>query len=167
MSDRVRRIQAELRDAGYPVVVDGVWGYKTARAHADWQARAAAEDASTIADPPAAKPAWASRTLIGAAVVILSQIARIIWPEVDVDVTATVDAVTSLLGILGGALAWWGRIKADRPVHWGRAGAVAAPVELRDLPPNTRGPAASPGAADPAGAGDEFWGHGNGSFFDG
>lgn len=82
------------------------------------------------AEPPSrsallGKPWWQSRTLIGAGVVVAAQAARLIAPEVEIDVGATTDAALSLLSLLGGVLAWWGRVRAEAPVRF-RAGRMPA-----------------------------------------
>lgn len=167
-------MQRLLRNVGFRVAVDGRWGPQTQRAWEEYQRlrplipTEAAPDA--VPDP---KLPWHSRTLIGAAVVAVSQIVRIIWPEVDIDVSATVDAVTTLLSLVGAALAWWGRVKAARPIRWRRAseavaggpGADLDAERLRQLPANRYRPAASSGSGDPASGGDEFWSSHSGPFF--
>ena len=63
---------------------------------------------------PDAKPWWTSRGEVGALVVILAQVALLFdW---EVDTAATTEAVLSLVSLLGGLLAWWGRLKATRPI---------------------------------------------------
>jgi len=152
--------------ACWSIAVDGRWGPQTQRAWEEYQRLLPVIPA--VPDP---KLPWHSRTLIGAAVVAVSQIVRIIWPEVDIDVSATVDAVTTLLSFVGAALVWWGRVKAARPIRWRRAAVAGGPGadldagRLRQLPANHYRPAADSGSGDPASGGDEFWSSQGGPFF--
>lgn len=84
------------------------------------------------------KPWWQSRTLIGAGVVLLASVARLVAPEIAIDVNATTDAALSALTLLGGALAWWGRVRATRPIRRRRPAADADTDagRLRELPPD-------------------------------
>ena len=60
------------------------------------------------------KPWWTSRTIIGAVIVIFSQVALLFgW---DVDTHAATEAALEFATLVGGVLAWWGRIKATRPI---------------------------------------------------
>lgn len=61
------------------------------------------------------KPWWQSRTLIGVLVALLAQLGRLAgW---DVDSAALAQAVIEGLTLAGLALAWWGRVKATRPIE--------------------------------------------------
>lgn len=82
------------------------------------------------------KPWWQSRTLIGAGVVLLASVARLVAPEIAIDVNATTDAALSALTLLGGALAWWGRVRATRPIRRRRPAADTDAGRLRELPPD-------------------------------
>lgn len=75
-----------------------------------------------------ARPWWQSRTLIGASVVVAAQAVRLLAPEAQIDVGATTDAVLSLLSLLGGGLAWWGRVRAQAPIRFRRAPGALPPA---------------------------------------
>ena len=76
------------------------------------------------------KPWWQSRAIIGALVVIVAQIARASGLEIDSQ--AMTDAIVSGITIIGAALAWWGRVRASRPISRRRiAPGVAVPARLR------------------------------------
>lgn len=112
------------------------------------------------------KPWWQSRTLVGALMVMVAQVAKLAGLEVDS--AAVTDAVLSGITLLGAALAWWGRVKASRPISRRalapglRVGAAAddglrAPARSdrpEELPPDALG--------DPAG----YWRAGRGPFHD-
>ncbi len=65
-------------------------------------------------DGSVAKPWWLSRAIVGAIIVFLAQIARLAGLEIDS--AALTDVVLDAVTILGAALAWWGRVKATRPI---------------------------------------------------
>jgi len=63
------------------------------------------------------KPWWQSRTVIGAAVTIISGVASAIGYGIPADVQGqVVDLLATGGALAGGVLALWGRIKADRAV---------------------------------------------------
>lgn len=60
------------------------------------------------------KPWWESRTIWGAVIVLVAQVALMFG--VAVDVSAMTESVLALATLIGAILAWWGRLQADRPV---------------------------------------------------
>lgn len=60
------------------------------------------------------KPWWHSRGMWGALMVLAAQGARMVGLEIDS--AALTDAILSGLTLLGAVLAWWGRVKASRPI---------------------------------------------------
>lgn len=60
------------------------------------------------------KPWWQSRTIWGALIVLIAQLARLV--EIDVDVESLTDAALSVATLIGALLAWWGRLQAAQPV---------------------------------------------------
>lgn len=64
------------------------------------------------ADP---KPWWASNTIIGGVAVVASQVAAMVGYQLDAP--SVMDIGTSLIGLFGGAMAIWGRIKAVQPIR--------------------------------------------------
>lgn len=98
------------------------------------------------------KPWWQSRALIGAAIVVLAQAARLL--DIEVDTQATTDAVTSAITLIGAAMAWWGRVRATQPVRFRRPRAAGVAGGAADTDSNQRlhaAPHALPdhAAADP------------------
>lgn len=72
----------------------------------DYDARLAELD-----DP---KPWWESRAILGALVTVLASAAGVAGYTVDIG--ATTEIVLSFLTLVGGALSWWGRVQAERPI---------------------------------------------------
>jgi hypothetical protein len=67
-----------------------------------------------MTDQTNAKPWWRSRTIIGALVVLAAQGARLAgW---DVDTSLTTDLAIEAATIIGGLLAWFGRVRAEAPI---------------------------------------------------
>jgi len=66
-----------------------------------------------LTDAP--KPWWTSTTVLGGVAVVASQIAAL--AGYTLDAPAIVDIGTSLIGMFGGAMAIWGRIKAVAPIR--------------------------------------------------
>jgi hypothetical protein len=58
---------------------------------------------------------WESRTIVGSAIVIVSTLAGLAGWSVDSGVTT--DIVLQVAAIIGGALAIYGRVKAERPIR--------------------------------------------------
>ena len=61
-----------------------------------------------------AKPIWQSRTIIGAAVTIFALVAG--FKNFKVDVANLTDILVQVAGLIGAALAIYGRIKATKPI---------------------------------------------------
>ncbi len=80
------------------------------------------------------KPWWQSRGMWGAFMVLVAQVARGFGLEIDS--AALTDAVLSGITLLGLGLAWWGRVKATRP------------ISLRDVAPGLHLGAADAPAPD-------------------
>jgi len=106
------------------------------------------------------KPWWQSRAIIGAVVVVVAQGVRLAGWEVDSQ--ATTDAITSGLTVIGAALAWWGRVKATKPISRrrvapgiGRDDPIVRPSKGQDRPSQVlakSGRPASGRSTDPRGA---------------
>lgn len=60
------------------------------------------------------KPWWQSRTIIGAMITVASSGAALAGYVVDVH--AVTELALGLSSIIGGALSWWGRVQATRPI---------------------------------------------------
>ena len=67
-------------------------------------------------EPDGAKPIWQSRTIIGAFVTILALVAG--FKNFKIDVANLTDILVQVAGLVGGALAIYGRIKATQPVKF-------------------------------------------------
>lgn len=62
----------------------------------------------------ASKPWWQSRTIWGAVIVLVAQVALMFG--VAIDVPAMTESALSLATLVGAVLAWWGRLQAQQPV---------------------------------------------------
>ena len=71
----------------------------------------------TLLDPLLpAKPWYQSRTIVGALIAILDGVCRLFGLEID-KATLT-DLILAAAPIIGGALAWYGRAKVERPIRF-------------------------------------------------
>lgn len=88
-----------------------------------------------------AKPIWQSRTIIGAAVTVFALVAG--FKNFKVDVGNLTEILVQVAGLVGTALAIYGRIKATRPVKFlgstqpGGAFNPSAPVKKAEAIPNS------------------------------
>jgi hypothetical protein len=62
----------------------------------------------------APKPWWQSRGIIGSLVTVAASLAALAGYALDVE--GTTELALGLATLIGGALAWWGRVKAVRPI---------------------------------------------------
>lgn len=76
-------------------------------------------DFPRLIEPSPAKPWWQSRTILGALVVMLAQVARLAGLEIDS--AALTDVLLGLAELAGAALTLYGRLRATQPVRWRRA----------------------------------------------
>jgi hypothetical protein len=60
------------------------------------------------------KPWWQSRAIIGSLITAAASLAALAGYALDVP--ATTELVLGLAGLVGSALAWWGRVRASRPI---------------------------------------------------
>jgi hypothetical protein len=60
------------------------------------------------------KPWWQSRTIIGSLITVVASVLAL--AGYTLDVAAASELVFGLAGLIGGALAWYGRVKATRPI---------------------------------------------------
>lgn len=77
----------------------------------------------------ARKPWWESRTIWGAVIVLVAQVA--LQFGVAIDVSAMTETALSLATLIGAGMAWWGRMTAERPVSRTR---ILPGVELAASP---------------------------------
>lgn len=69
-------------------------------------------------DPLDAKPWWQSRAIIGSLITVASSGAALAGYAVDV--SAVTELALGLGSIIGGALSWYGRVQATRPISMTR-----------------------------------------------
>ena len=145
----IRYLQKQLNAAGYgPLVVDGIYGSKTAAAYARFEAR---QDLPAIemhgervaVEPPLAVPAkpwWQSRTVIGLAASGLALLASRWGYQVDdAHLTSLLMEIVQFAGLV---LAFFGTVTRQGPID----PTLVARVGTRDV----RLPVRSHGAAGPA-----------------
>jgi hypothetical protein len=73
------------------------------------------------------KPWWTSRGVIGSVVTVASSLAALAgW---SIDQGSTTELALGLVSLAGGAMAWWGRARAVRPIS---KRAVLPGLTLRD-----------------------------------
>ncbi len=77
-------LQRQLNADGSRLVVDGVYGQRTAEAYQDWLNQHTPENVATPA-PPAAKPWYLSRAVIGILIAGVALIANYWGVEIDVE----------------------------------------------------------------------------------
>lgn len=62
-------------------------------------------------------PWWQSKTILGAAVAILASVGGLLGLNLDASLQSQlVDLVTAVGGVIGGALAWYGRVVATKKI---------------------------------------------------
>jgi hypothetical protein len=76
------------------------------------QTRIGATDAADAA--ALTQPWWTSRTIWGAIVVIIAQVAMLFG--VSIDANGMTEAALALATLIGAIVAWWGRVNAGRPI---------------------------------------------------
>lgn len=75
----------------------------------------AVRDMTDLLDlPDEPKPWWQSRGIIGSLVTISASLAALAGYALDVE--GTTELAMGLATLIGGALAWWGRVKAMQPI---------------------------------------------------
>ena len=106
-------LQRDLAARGYPLKADGIYGPKTAEAYQDWLNQHTPRDVITPA-PPAAKPWWTSRAILGLLATVLAMLAGHFGLEID---DATITPILLQVVELGGlVIAAWGTIARQAPI---------------------------------------------------
>lgn len=77
----------------------------------DWQP---IDDALAPDPAETPKPWWQSRAVLGALVTVAASAAAIAGYTVNVETTTEI--LLSFATLVGGALSWWGRVQAERPI---------------------------------------------------
>ena len=114
--DDIRAMQERLASLGFePGRADGVWVPRTAKAYDAYLATRSVEISVPMMAPPPAKPWWKSRRIIGAVVAVVAGLASA-FAGVSVDATETTELVMQTVSLVGAVLAWYGSIKAARPI---------------------------------------------------
>ena len=109
--DEIITLQSKLNDHGYNLAVDGVYGPKTEQAYAAYLDR---DPAVPTVVPPAVKPWWQSRAVLGLLATILVGLAR--RYGIEMDQGGLTDAMLNILESAGVVLAFWGTIKRTAPL---------------------------------------------------
>ena len=106
-------LQRDLAARGYPLKADGIYGPKTAGAYQDWLNHHTPQDVVTPA-PPAAKPWWTSRAILGLLATVLAMLAGHFGLEID---GATITPILLQVVELGGlVVAAWGTVTRKAPI---------------------------------------------------
>ena len=106
-------LQRDLKERGYGLVVDGVYGPRTAKAYQDWLDQHTPQDVNTPA-PAAAKPWWTSRAILGLLATVLAMLAGRFGLEID---DATLTPILLQIVELGGlVVAAWGTVTRKAPI---------------------------------------------------
>jgi hypothetical protein len=112
------RVQRMLTDQGFdPGPVDGIWGPKSAAAYEHYWSGRHVEISVPVVTPSAAKPWWQSRRIIGAVVAVAAIGAG--FAGLEVDARETTELVMQAIALIGAVVAWWGGLKAERPIDPG------------------------------------------------
>ena len=110
---RIQSLQARLNELGYgPLAVDGVYGQRTQAAYRRYLDEV--DPTTPTVTPEAAKPWWASRTILGLLATILAMIAgRFGWEVNDDDLLGV---LTKMVEVGGLVLAFWGTVARRAPI---------------------------------------------------
>lgn len=95
-------LQTSLRDQGFPVVVDGIYGPQTEAAYAKYLDKDT--NVPTVV-PPAVKPWWTSKTAIFALGTVLVSLAGL-W-GIHLDAQTLTETLTALATLVSGLLTLW------------------------------------------------------------
>ena len=95
-------LQASLREQGYPVVVDGIYGPQTRDAYAKYLDKDT--NVPTVV-PPAVKPWWTSKTAIFALTTVVLSITGLMGVPLDKEVLT--ETLMALATLVSGLLTLW------------------------------------------------------------
>ena len=139
--DEIITLQSKLNDHGYNLAVDGVYGPKTEQAYAAYLDR---DPQVPTLVPPAVKPWWQSRAVLGLLATILVGLAR--RYGIEVDRGGLTDVLLQVAEVAGVALAFYGTVKRSAPIDPSlvapglRVTALAAPVSAPSQPADRDSP---------------------------
>lgn len=127
-----RKIQRQLNAAGWRLSVDGVYGPATHAAYQEWL-NAHTDDGMPAYAPPAAKPWYLSRAVIGVLVSLIAVITERMGWIVDADTLTTL--VVQVAEVAGLALAFVGTVRRRAPIDPTLAApGLRFPTRAPDLP---------------------------------
>jgi len=109
--DEIITLQSKLNDHGYNLAVDGVYGPKTEQAYAAYLDR---DPQVPTLVPPAVKPWWQSRAVLGLLATILVGLAR--RYGIEVDQGGLTDVLLQAAEVAGVALAFYGTVRRTQPL---------------------------------------------------
>lgn len=125
-------LQRDLKERGYGLVVDGVYGPRTAEAYQDWLNQHTPQDVITPA-PAAAKPWYLSRAVIGILVSLIAVITERMGWIVDANTLTTL--IVQLAEVAGLALAFIGTVRRRAAIDSTLvAPGVRLPTRARPVP---------------------------------
>ena len=139
--DEIITLQSKLNDHGYNLAVDGVYGPKTEQAYAAYLDR---DPAVPTVVPPAVKPWWQSRAVLGLLATILVGLAR--RYGIEMDQGGLTDVLLQVAEVAGVALAFYGTVRRSAPIDPSlvapglRVTALAAPVSAPGKPADGNSP---------------------------
>ena len=104
-------LQTSLREQGYPVVVDGIYGPQTRDAYAKYLDKDT--NVPTVV-PPAVKPWWASKTAIFAITTVILSITGLMGVPLDKEILT--ETLMALATLVSGLLTLWANSKRRAPL---------------------------------------------------
>ena len=104
-------LQTSLRDQGFPVAVDGIYGPQTEAAYAKYLDKDT--NVPTVV-PPAVKPWWTSKTAIFALGTVLVSLAGL-W-GIPLDAQTLTETLTALATLVSGLLTLWANARRSAPL---------------------------------------------------
>lgn len=134
-------LQTQLNKQGFNLVVDGRWGEKTRAAYAAYLDR---DPSVPTLVPPAVKPWWQSRAVLGLLATILVGLAR--RYGIEMDQGGLTDVLLQVAEVAGVALAFYGTVRRSAPIDPSlvapglRVTALAAPVSAPGKPADGNSP---------------------------
>ena len=141
--NEIIELQTQLNAQGANLDVDGVYGHETRTAYAAYLDR---DPQVPTLVPPAVKPWWQSRAVLGLLATILVGLAR--RYGIEVDQGGLTDVLLQVAEVAGVAMAFYGTVRRSDPIDPSlvapgvRVAALAAPVSAPGKPAdgNTPGP---------------------------
>ena len=106
----VLALQRRLNREGFSLVEDGIYGPATAAAYQHYL------DRQALPAPPASKPWWTSRALLGAVATILVSAGGLFMDLSSVDRGELTDVLVALSTGVAGLLALWGTVRRQAPI---------------------------------------------------